>query len=407
MNVSWNVSTDNVGVTYYQVYRNGSLAGTPAGPTNNFWPDNFVVPGTPYSYTVAACDAAGNCSAQSAAVSVTTPAGTGVSQFDGAYTGSWSKACPTCGITAASGTFTATLANGVLSNTQFTITSGDSGILFSSGTVSSSGAITGTGVPPSQCSSSVSTFTGQITTSSSGGAGMTMTYSRPASSGGCGAESGTLTATRTTTNSPALNLAPGWNLVGNGMSAPISASSAFGNSANVTTVWKWEPTGAKAGVTYPAWAFYTPMQTDGGAAYAASKGYDFLTTINPGEGFWVNSKSTFTAALSGSPVTTISFQDQLVPPNKLPAGWSLIAVGDNPTASGFNKNIGATPPATGVIPVNLTSMWAWDNATSNWYFYAPSLDSAGTLASYITTKSYLNFGTKPLDPTMGFWVNHP
>ena len=75
VNVSWNISTDNVGVTYYQVYRNGSLAGTPAGPTNNFWPDNSVVPGTTYSYTVAACDAAGNCSSQSAAASATTPAG--------------------------------------------------------------------------------------------------------------------------------------------------------------------------------------------------------------------------------------------------------------------------------------------------------------------------------------------
>ncbi|MHB8165179.1 MAG: hypothetical protein ACYDDT_00130 [Sulfuricella sp.] len=34
-------------------------------------------------------------------------------------------------------------------------------------------------------------------------------------------------------------------------------------------------------------------------------------------------------------------------------------------------------------------------------FYAPSLDANGTLASYIATKTYLNFGTKVLDPTMG------
>ncbi|MHB8165176.1 MAG: fibronectin type III domain-containing protein [Sulfuricella sp.] len=217
-----------------------------------------------------------------------------------------------------------------------------------------------------------------------------------------------ITIGNTLPTAPVVNLAPGWNLVGNGMNTPISASSVFGNPANVTTVWKWEPTGVTAGITYPAWAFYAPSLADGGAAYAASKSYDFLTTINPGEGFWVNAKSVFTAPLpSGTPISTSSFQDQLVPPNQLSSGWSLIAVGDNPTASAFNIDIGATPPATGVIPSNLISLWAWDSASSNWYFYAPTLDSNGALANYITTKGYLNFGTKPLDPTMGFWVNHP
>jgi hypothetical protein len=43
----------------------------------------------------------------------------------------------------------------------------------------------------------VSTFTGQITTTVSGGANMAMTYSRPASPGGCEAETGSITATRT------------------------------------------------------------------------------------------------------------------------------------------------------------------------------------------------------------------
>jgi N-acetylneuraminic acid mutarotase len=75
VDVNWNISTDNVGVTYYQVYRNGLPAGTPAGPTNTFWPDTFVGANTTYSYTVAACDAAGNCSAQSSPFSVTTPSG--------------------------------------------------------------------------------------------------------------------------------------------------------------------------------------------------------------------------------------------------------------------------------------------------------------------------------------------
>jgi len=48
---------------------------------------------------------------------------------------------------------------------------------------------------------------------------------------------------------------------------------------------------------------------------------------------------------------------------------------------------------------------AWDPTLANWYFYAPSLEKSGALSSYITSKDYLDFGTKALDPTIGFWVN--
>jgi fibronectin type 3 domain-containing protein len=124
------------------------------------------------------------------------PTGTGVSQFDGTYTGNWSISWDN-----ASGTFTTTLANGVFTGTVFTTTSGNHGISevpLISGTVSSSGAIAITGA---DCSgANAVTFTGQITTTLSGGAGMTMTYSRAASTtGACGAESGTITATLTST----------------------------------------------------------------------------------------------------------------------------------------------------------------------------------------------------------------
>lgn len=74
INVNWSPSTDNNGVSYYQVYRNGQPAGTPGGQNNTFWPDTFVSPTTTYTYTVAACDFNGNCSAQSASAQATTPA---------------------------------------------------------------------------------------------------------------------------------------------------------------------------------------------------------------------------------------------------------------------------------------------------------------------------------------------
>ena len=67
--ISWTASTDAIGVTGYDVYRNGSKVGTATGASYN---DSGLSANTKYSYTVTAFDAAGNTSAQSIAASVTT-----------------------------------------------------------------------------------------------------------------------------------------------------------------------------------------------------------------------------------------------------------------------------------------------------------------------------------------------
>jgi chitodextrinase len=71
INLSWSPSTDNVGVVGYRVYRNGVQIATTA---TTGYSDTGRSPSTTYSYRVAATDAAGNVSAQSASVSATTPA---------------------------------------------------------------------------------------------------------------------------------------------------------------------------------------------------------------------------------------------------------------------------------------------------------------------------------------------
>ncbi|WP_231891406.1 fibronectin type III domain-containing protein [Paenibacillus swuensis] len=75
VNLSWTASTDNVGVTGYDVYRGSTLAGSTTSATT------FQVTGltanTAYTFTVKAKDAAGNVSAASNILSVTTNAGTG------------------------------------------------------------------------------------------------------------------------------------------------------------------------------------------------------------------------------------------------------------------------------------------------------------------------------------------
>ena len=67
--LSWSPSTDNVGVAGYRVYRNGVQVGTTSGTT---FTDTGLSASTRYTYTVAAYDAAGNVSAQSAGVTATT-----------------------------------------------------------------------------------------------------------------------------------------------------------------------------------------------------------------------------------------------------------------------------------------------------------------------------------------------
>jgi LmbE family N-acetylglucosaminyl deacetylase/chitodextrinase len=72
VNLSWNASTDNVGVAGYRVFRNGVAVGT---TTTAAYSDTGLAANTLYTYRVSAFDGASpaNESAQSAAASVTTP----------------------------------------------------------------------------------------------------------------------------------------------------------------------------------------------------------------------------------------------------------------------------------------------------------------------------------------------
>ncbi|OZQ58517.1 alpha amylase, partial [Paenibacillus sp. VTT E-133280] len=76
--ISWTASTDNVGVTGYEVYRNGVKVGTTATTS---YTDNGLSASTTYNYTVKAFDAAGNLSLLSAIASITTPAGNSVTIY--------------------------------------------------------------------------------------------------------------------------------------------------------------------------------------------------------------------------------------------------------------------------------------------------------------------------------------
>ena len=73
--LAWGASTDNVGVTGYDVYNDSTLAASVDGTTLTAVITNLS-PNTGYTFTVIAKDAAGNVSAASNAVTVTTEAST-------------------------------------------------------------------------------------------------------------------------------------------------------------------------------------------------------------------------------------------------------------------------------------------------------------------------------------------
>jgi len=160
----------------------------------------------------------------------------------------------------------------------------------------------------------------------------------------------TTTTSSTTATTLSLSLVQGWNLLGNGSSGTIDVATAFGAASNVSTVWKWIANTTR-------WAFYAPSLVGQALSdYVASKGYDLLTTVNGGEGFWVNAAASFTTPLpSGTLIQSKSFMPT-AGTHALPQGWSLIATGDSLTPSQFviaiasTDQIAAAPPAPGGSP---------------------------------------------------------
>ena len=265
------------------------------------------------------------------------------------------------------------------------------------GSVSANGGASGNAVTFSSSSPPVCTVSGNTVSAHTAGDCVVI-----ANQAGNAAYSAATPVTQTITvgGAPAvvtLNFLPSWNLVGNSVNTPLDVASTFGDANKVSTLWKWLPATSK-------WAFYTPTLPDGGVGYAATKGYDPLTTIHGGEGFWVNALTAFSATLPvGTAVATASFQDQSDPAqNKLLTGWNLVATGDNPTPSALHQTL-----AAGTTPINLTSLWAWSSDVGGWYFYSPDLEVSGGLAAYNASKNYLDFGSMTLAPGMGFWVRKP
>jgi chitodextrinase len=106
VSLSWDASTDDVGVAGYHVYRDGNLVGSPGGTS---FTDTGLTVSSSYTYTISAFDAAGNESAQSAPFSTsssddTTPPSTPTNVhtttvLDGSISLAWTASTDDVGVT--------------------------------------------------------------------------------------------------------------------------------------------------------------------------------------------------------------------------------------------------------------------------------------------------------------------
>ena len=165
--LSWNASTDNIGVTAYLVYRNGSLVNTVTGTSANI---TGLSPATTYSMTVRARDAANNISNASNVLNVTTSANiisltiTGVTANNKVYNGT----------TAASLNTGSALLVGVVSGDDVTLVRTGATGSFANANVGTNKSVTTSGFSLSGPDAGKYTLTQPTTTANITAAGLTI-----------------------------------------------------------------------------------------------------------------------------------------------------------------------------------------------------------------------------------------
>ncbi|MCC6473631.1 MAG: hypothetical protein IT514_07800, partial [Burkholderiales bacterium] len=345
-----------------RLYRGGVLVATLGAVTARS--DTGLDPATPYSYTLAACDAGSNCSAQSAPAAATTLA--------------------------------ASYLLSVAVNGPGSIASNPAGI--------DCGA---------SCSHSFTTLS-IVTLTALAGTGKSFT----GWSGACvgvGPCQVTISAARSVTanftDGLVVPLPAGFGLTGNALDAPLDVISLFGSQEAATAytgvvdaVWSWNASTGK-------WRFHTPQLTLAqSAAYAAANGYEALASVPAGEGYWVNAYAPVNLpAQQGAPFDYDAAAFAARPPQV----FNLLSIGVQKPVSQFIAAVGG-----------FNALWAWDAWRARWYFHSPALEQEGAPFSsceYAANLHYLDFNgcsaannaagvpvapAPPLEltPGMGFWV---
>lgn len=167
-----------------------------------------------------------------------------------------------------------------------------------------------------------------------------------------------------------LSVKSGWSLLSSTIAFQVDA--VFSDAQQISSVWKWEN---------GSWAVYLPGETNQGS-YAQGKGFAVLSAINPGEGFWVNSVSSTSVLIPGTPV-----YGQLT----FTQGWNLVGLKSD-------KAMSVTDLVAGQ---GITSLWAWQGGT--WAVFLPGEADSGK--SYAQAKGFGFLST--IGVGEGLWVNKP
>ena len=187
----------------------------------------------------------------------------------------------------------------------------------------------------------------------------------------------------------AIPLQPGWNLLGNTATDPIVPATDLVSIPGLVSVWKWNS-------QTNGWELYAPPPyLVDLATTAAANNATVLSSIGPGEGYWVNTSqaSTFNrSSVNPYSLGTAGGTRGIIP------GWNLVATGDALSPAQVDTKLGGAP--------SFVTMWAWNAASQKWYFYTPTL-TAGELVTYNAAQvpPYLDFGTLTTDNGLGFWIN--
>ena len=428
INVAWTASTDDVGVENYQVYRGGTLIATVPAVA---FSDTGLAAATAYSYTVVACDVAGNCSAPSAPASATTLAAV----VPGA---------PTIGVASggnasASVSFTPPVSTGGAAITVYTVTSSPSGFT-ATGTVSPitvNGLANGTAYTftvtatnsagtgaASAASNSVTPVTvpgaPAIGTATAGNASASVAFTPPASNGGSAITNYTVSSS------------PG-GLTGTGSVSPITVNGLANGTPYTFTVTATNSvgTGAASSASNSVIAnqsfllsvinngngTVTSTNPAGGIACGAdcSEGYlsgtsvTLTATASSGYVFsaWsgCDSTSTNTCTVTMSAAKTVSAT--FAPPSTLALALELqFNLVGNGTTSALNVAavFGNQDPGNQVANVTdkVDAVWHWNSTTQKWQFYTPQLTAAQS-AAYATSHSFEILSSVPAGE--GYWIS--
>ncbi|MDP2105846.1 MAG: hypothetical protein Q8J76_07615, partial [Desulfobulbaceae bacterium] len=177
-----------------------------------------------------------------------------------------------------------------------------------------------------------------------------------------------------------LMLTPGWNLAS--CMVEFNASEVFGDSTTYASVWKWLASEKR-------WEVYLPTDPDNGEAYAKSKGFELLSTVLPGEGFWVNVQS------DKPPTTDIRGELAKDPSLALAKGWNLLGL-----KSGQSLWIEDRSDAEKTA---IESLWKWKGKEKKWAVSLPNAPDGDGGQAYADSKGFTLL--ESIDPGEGFWVN--